>query len=457
MVISMKSETTMTQTKTNFNLTYPDEVNHGGGAAVRWIKGLSREELHHVVQDKQLSIPLLTELVRNVPIKYLKNLVHHKKCSPDLRITILRRIYRAQKNEMQISDRLQTYSAILKIQGLSEKEKRIIRSYVSELNKSKESNELASSKKKIKKTSKQPKKATSRDLPRLVIRDSTVSEVVSFLKKARYALVSESGLDSNGLTLCRTKSAAMLAYSQRTFKSLASFSIHKVDIEDLLAFRMGLNNGLYAQSQMASYEDFLKNYESSNRGEVAKNFLQDVNPEDSAPEILYTLLVKVSSLSSTDFTSKKHDLLLASKCFDVYLAGISPELNYGQVETTSGGMAKISFSASLNLKFTEDSFKYWESSQDETFAFPIKFQVDYDRSTNLNNCKVTITNLLPGVRYKYEIKALNGDSLFKLASREFKIPDLPVQLAPSRYVRDYREYGEPLPFGGGGERRFSQF
>lgn len=439
---------------------YPAEVMNGGGAATKWISALTRAELHLVVQDKELPIPLVTELVKNVPVKYLKNLVHHKKCTSELRITVLRRIYRAKQNEMKIPDRIHTYNSILKIRDLSDKEKRITNSYIRELeqgNYSKDSSKPEKEQKKTTKKSKRKKKVVRRELPPVVIRDSTVSEVVYFLKQARKSLISESGIDLRILDSCRNKSAAMLSYSLRTFNSLAVSSNYHVNIEDLLAFRMELNEGLYSGGKIGINEEFIKNYEMSNRGEFAKKFLLDINLENSAPEIIYSLLVKASSLSSSDFASKMSDFQLASQSFEQYLAGITPQLNYGKVETTLGGMAKISFSASLNFRFTEDSFKYWESTQDESFGFPIKFQVSFDRKTNLNNCKVTITNLLPGMCYKYEIKALNGDQVFKLFPREFKIPDPPEVVVSSGYVRgDYREYGAPVPFGGGGERRFNQ-
>ena len=443
------------------NSAYPPEVLKGGGAATKWISALTRAELHLVVQDKQLPIPLVGELVKHVPVKYLKNLVHHKKCTSELRITVLRRIYRAKPNEMKIPDRIQTYNSILKISDLSDKEKRITKSYIRELEQGNYSKDSSKPEKELKKTpkkSKRKKKVVRRELPPVIIRDSTVSEVVNFLKMARKGLISESGIDSKILDSCRTKSAAMLSYSLRTFKSLAASSNYQIDMEDLLTFRMELNDGLHSRSKSGSSEEFFKNYEQSNRGEFARKFLLDIDMENNAPENLYTLLVKASSLSPADFASKMTDFQIASQSFDEYLAGITPQLNYGKVETTLGGMAKISFSASLNFQFTEDSFKYWESTQDESFGFPIKFQVSFDRKTNLNNCKVTITGLLPGMCYKYEIKALNGDQEFKLFPREFKIPDPPEVVVSSGYVRgDYRDYGAPVPLGGGGERRFSQF
>ena len=122
-----------TSPTTTINSAYPPEVLKGGGAATKWISTLKREELHLVVQDKQLPILLVGELVKNVPVKYLKNLVHHKKCTSELRITVLRRIYRAKQNEMKIPDRIQTYNSILKISDLSDKEKRITKSYIREL------------------------------------------------------------------------------------------------------------------------------------------------------------------------------------------------------------------------------------------------------------------------------------------------------------------------------------
>ncbi len=439
---------------------YPPEVLNGGGMAMKWIKALTREELHLVVQDKQLPIPLISELVRNVPVKYLKNLVHHKKCNSDLRITVLRRIYRAKPNEMKVPDRIQTYNSILKISNLSEKEKRIARSYIRELEKGNFSTDPVLSEKKLKKSSKKPKtKKRSNEIviPTVVIRDSTISEVVRFLRAIRSELIESIGKDSKPLTDCRTQAAAMFSESQKEFESLTTQSKNRIDLEDLLAFRLELNAGLHQESQIGSHEEFIKNYKLINRGDIAKELFTGVSVHNKAPEILYELMVKASSLSQSDFESKLESLQLASQSFGKFLENLQPQLNYGKVEVTKGGMAKITFSASLNLDFSVDSFKYWESEQDESYAFPIKFNVVFDRNHRLNNCTVTITNLVPGMRYMYGLSALHGDRTIKLEPREFKIPDLPKVEPSTGYVRgDYREYGAPVPFGGGGERRFNQ-
>lgn len=443
------------------NSSYPPEVLKGGGAATKWISALTRAELHLVVQDKELPFPLVTELVKNVPVKYLKNLVHHKKCTSELRITVLRRIYRAKQNEMKIPDRIQTYNAILKIRDLSDKEKRITNSYIRELeqgNYSKDSLKPEKERKKTTKKSKKKKKVVRRELPPVIIRDSTVREVVNFLWSARARLIAELGENSKPLIDCQIQAGAIISESQVKFESLAIHSVHPTDMEDLLSFRMELNADLYRESKLGSNEEFIKGYKQINRGEIAKEFFTGIDIRKEAPEILYELMVKASSLSQSDFQSKLIDLHSASQGFRKYLQTIPPQLNYGKVEVTKGGMATITFSTSLNLEFTDDSFKYWESEQDESFAFPIRFNVKFDRKSKLNNCTVVVTNLLPGMRYKYGLKALHGDRILKLEPREFKVPDLPVAEPSSGYVRgDYRDYGAPVPLGGGGERRFSQF
>jgi hypothetical protein len=450
-----------TSTTPTINSAYPPEVLKGGGAAMKWISALTRAELHLIVQDKQLPIALIGELVKNVPVKYLRNLVHHKKCTSELRITVLRRIYRAKPNEMKIPDRIQAYNSILKIKDLSDKERRITNSYIRELERGNHSKDLAQPQKPLKKTSKKPKRKKQvirKELPPVVIRDSTTSEVVKFLRSARSQLIAGLGENSKPLIDCRTQAGAMISDSQIEFENLATKSVNRIDIEDLLSYRIELNAGLYLVSTLGSNEEFIKNYKQINRGDVAKDFFTGVNIQNDSPEILYELLVKASSLSQSDFESKLLNLQSASQGFSRYLEKIPPQLNYGQVAVTTGGIATITFSTSLNLEFAVDSFKYWESEQDESFAFPIKFKVEFDRNRKLNTCTVTVTNLLPGMRYMYALSAVHGDRLVKLEPREFKVPDLPA-VEPSRgYERgDYRDYGAPVPLGGGGERRFSQF
>lgn len=441
------------------NSAYPPEVLQGGGAAMKWISALTRQELHLVVQDKQLTITLLGELVKNVPVKYLKNLVHHKKCTSELRITVFRRIYRAKPNEMKILDRIQTYNSILKVSDLSEKEKRIAKSYIRELERGIHSKDSSKSEKDLKRTPKKSKKKQTvlKELPPVVVRDSTVSEVVNFLWSSRSGLLAAIGENSKTLIDCQTQAGVMISNSQVEFKSLAINSLNQIDMEDLLSFRLELNSDLYRETRLGSNEEFIKDYKQINRGEIAKEFFTGIDVRKEAPEILYELMVKASSLSQSDFKSKLIDLQSASHGFSEYLANLLPQLNYGKADVTKGGMATITFSASLNLQFTGDSFKYWESEQDESFAFPIKVEIKFDHRSTLNNCTVTITNLPSGMRYKYALRALHGDRVIKLEPREFKIPDLPVAEPSSGYVRgDYRDYGAPVPFGGGGERRFNQ-
>lgn len=441
------------------NSAYPPEVLKGGGAATKWISALTREELHLVVQDKQLPIPLIGELVKNVPVRYLKNLVHHKKCTSELRTTVLRRIYRAKPNEMKIPDRIHTYNSILKISDLSDKERRITKSYIRELEQGNHPKDSSKPEKELKKTPKKSKrkKVVRKELPPVIIRDSTVREVVNYLCSARAGLIAELGENSKPLIDCQTQAVAMISESQVEFESLAIHSANLTDMEDLLSFRIELNADLYRESKLGSSEEFIKGYKQINRGDIAKEFFTGIDVSKEPPEILYELMVKASSLSQSDFQSKLIDLQSASHGFRKYLETIPPQLNYGKVEVTKGGMATITFSTSLNVEFTEDSFKYWESDQDESFAFPIRFKVKFDRKSKLNNCTVIVTNLLPGMRYKYGLRALHGDRIIKLEPREFKIPDLPVAEPSSGYVRaDYRDYGAPVPFGGGGERRFNQ-
>jgi hypothetical protein len=47
-------------------LNYPAEVLTGGKPTIKWIKELSRQEIHAVIQDKEIPGKLLAELTKNI-------------------------------------------------------------------------------------------------------------------------------------------------------------------------------------------------------------------------------------------------------------------------------------------------------------------------------------------------------------------------------------------------------
>ena len=113
---------------------------------------------------------------------------------------------------------------------------------------------------------------------------------------------------------------------------------------------------------------------------------------------------------------------------------------------------------SINLEFNETAFKYWKSSEDESYGFPVRFTKEFDRKTKLNICTVTITKLLPGQAYKFVITATAKEQKFRLELGEFEVPQVPY--VSTQGVNTYFgsvSHGAPVPIGGGGERRWMQF
>jgi len=112
---------------------YPSEVILDAKKRLPWIKSLSKEALHRVVQDKNLPLELFGDLARNVPIQFLKNLSNHKKLPMELRVPILRRIYSAKIQEMNHAEKLNVLNTLVQMKNWSEREKQITNSYITEV------------------------------------------------------------------------------------------------------------------------------------------------------------------------------------------------------------------------------------------------------------------------------------------------------------------------------------
>jgi len=440
---------------------YPENVLAGGGAAVKWIHGLTREQLHSIVQDKNLPSPLLGELARNVPVKYLKNLVNHKKLEPEFRVSIFRRIFRANTNEMKNEEKLATYNSILNIKNISDKEKRIVNSYIQEIMKLLKKPTIKQSAQALKAKNKEKKSPKARKvvhLPPQPPPDSTIVDVVKFLRLKRSSLTWKHSKFHEKSAEFNIKSALLAHEYRLNDPNFPSIFKHLIPPTDLLLYRMEIDSGIYRQEFESGSTKLFEEFHKDLRGEFSKKFAEEFLHIVDWHELLFTLMLKAVSPNSEDFSSNLSIFKDISIKYEELSARMLPTLNYGKVNLINKGKVEVTFSSSVNLRFDEISFKYWLAEENESFGFPVPIKYSFDFSSRLNACTVVITDLEPGQRYFYEITAHFGDQPFKLEPREFKIPDLPKAPEPTNYVyRDYRDYGTPIPIGGGGERRFQQF
>jgi hypothetical protein len=242
------------------------------------------------------------------------------------------------------------------------------------------------------------------------------------------------------------------------FPALERKTNDALSLEDLLSFRIELNQELHKPASSEDMQDFVNGYKIKMRGEFASAFLNHFDVDRDKNEVLYELMVRACAYSEEDRQQKLESLDAAASKYEQYLESLEPVLQYGTVSVTQGGMATIIFKTSLNLQLTNTSFKYWLSSEDESFGFPVKFTTNFDRTTKLNICTVTFTKLLAGETYVFRIAALANGQEFKLAPSEFEVPRLPIpQYQGINTYFENRVYGAPVPFGGGGERRWMQF
>jgi hypothetical protein len=444
-------------------LNYPAQVLTDGKATIKWTKELSRQEIHAVIQDKDIPVVLLPELTKNIPAKFLHNLACHKKLQPELRITVLRRIFRANPSELKNQAKIDIYKNILKLQWWSEKDHQITRSYIQEVTKLSKDPQPVSKKVKAKKKGKtkvaaKVVKPTILRLPPRPLPDSTITDIAKYLDYHRAKSLWKTRSELADMQYCKILACSMMENAVSAFPSLASSAVPSLSLEDLLSFRIELNKGLHRSVSSDEMQDLLNGYKLKMRGEYASTFLTHVDANRDKHEVLYELLTKACSHSEEDYQLKIYGLESTASTYEQHLEKLLPSLKEGKVEVTQGGMATITFSASINLEFNETAFKYWKSSEDESYGFPVRFTMEFDRKTKLNICTVTITKLLPGQAYKFAITATAKEQKFRLELGEFEVPQVPY--VSTQGVNTYFgsvSHGAPVPIGGGGERRWMQF
>lgn len=444
-------------------LNYPQEVLVGGKATVKWIKNLSRQEIHAVIQDKEIPAELLPELTKNIPVKFLHNVSCHKKLQPDLRITILRRIFRANPTELKNKAKIDIYTNILKLQWWSERDHQITRSYIQEVEKLSKNGQPKSKqpKSKSKKKTKVPAKAAETSSLRFTPRplpDSTLTDISKYLEFHRAGALWAARSKASEIEYCQLVACLMIDGAVEEFPSLANSATDLISVEDLIGFRIELDTGVHTIATMNQMQDFLTGFKFKMRGDYAATFLDHANADQDKNEAVFDLMVRACSFSNLDYELKKQAIKSIASSYPQYLDNLESILKLDKVAVTQGGMATITFSAGLNVQFTDISFKYWKISEDESYGFPVRFTIKFDRKTKLNICTATITKLLPGQVYMFAIAAKAKEQELRLEPGEFEVPHLPY-VSPQG-VNTYFgsvNYGAPVPIGGGGERRWMQF
>jgi len=441
-------------------LNYPAEILDGTKSTTVWIRSLSRQELHAVIQDKEIPTELLPELARNIPAKFLYNLACHKKLQPSLRVTILRRIFKADASQLKNDAKMDAYNSILKLRGWSEKELQITRSYIQEVTKLSKNYKKKPKKAKAKSGTKvvAAVKVVERRIVRSVplpLPDSTIWDIAKYLDYHRAKALWQARSLIADIEFFQNLACSMFDEAVSDFPALARKANNALSLEDLLSFRIELNQGLHKPSSSDDMQDLVNGYKVQMRGDFASAFLTHFDADRDKNEVLYELMVRACAYSEEDRQQKLESLDSAASKYEQYLARIQPALNHGKVSVTEGGMATITFRASINLKLPDDAFKYWKSSENENNSQSVRFKTDFDREAKMIVCTATFTKLAAGETYSFAVTAIFNGQEFKLKSKVFKVPDLPPS-AP--YVHhDYRHYGAPVPFGGGGERRWMQY
>ena len=91
------------------SVNYPAEILINPALQRKWIKGLTKAEIHRVVHDKELPVPLMGELYKSIPEKMLVNLIRHKKLPNELRPPILRRLFKANSTQMSTQEKMKIF------------------------------------------------------------------------------------------------------------------------------------------------------------------------------------------------------------------------------------------------------------------------------------------------------------------------------------------------------------
>jgi len=109
---------------------YPDEIRMNPAKGKLWLQDLSKESLHQIVNDKNLPIELMILLAENLPVKFLKNFIFHKKISKEVKLEVVNRIFQANQREINLDEKLKIFNLLLNLQNWEKDEKLVVRNLV---------------------------------------------------------------------------------------------------------------------------------------------------------------------------------------------------------------------------------------------------------------------------------------------------------------------------------------
>lgn len=439
------------------SIDYSELINLAISEKQKWVQNLTREELHHIVHDRNLPPDLMPELIRFIPPKMLKSLILHKKLPKDLRKVILRRVFKTPIKIMNVKEKIEFLTLLQKQVSWEKGDLQAISSYLA-LIRTEEKNQAPSTlqkRKKVKQISnQQTSKATVKYIPFPTKVDSSLVVIGKFLYEEMIQFFSQVESEKNPSFKSELKAHLIYSKLKSNIPPLVNLNKHRFTHLDLLKFHFELKQLALDGPYLESSESFLRRFQQEFRGEISDTLIALVDTSNHLPEVLYNMILRVCSKSHQDYLFLKQSI--SDSCLRVYdyLLEISPILNYGSVNVTSGGMATISFSSSINMEFTFDALRIWEKANPEKTVRTLKIQTQFDPKSILLRCSSTITKLDAGQIYSYDFSGSCYGKTYSLSSRDFKVPEIvPIR---EYKVPQYDSAGAVVPLGGGGERRFNQ-
>ena len=436
-------------------LEYPLDLFDDPKELPKWVKTLSKEQLHVCAQDKEAPAAVLSEVAKNAPIKILKNLVHNKKLPPEARVPILRRIYRATDEEIKPIEKIAVYSSIIEIKSWSEREKQTAHSYISEVRKT-IGNQPLKKVQKVKKAKieKMNDKQKQRPIvpPRIIEppKDSTESEIVASvfliignLQNSNYALSSRLHKHSMGF---RT----LLDDYFSGYKSLGLAKDRNTSLEVLLQLEIQIQNDCFLNLENYSREEVERQYRRYTRGDLAETLLRKFENIQNPVELIQSLVLTLSSENENEIETKKDWVVETAKSFRDEIDNRQYEIKHIGMNISTSGMASLYFKTEPIVEIGSESIKYWKIidgiNQKIMYANDV---FHYDAAQNIYHC--TFYKLDSGSTYGYQIFG----QIFNL---EISSNVMEFQTAiPRVHYENHRSSEISFSVGGGAERRHQQF
>ena len=448
---------------------YPSEVMLDAKRRLSWIKSLSKEALHQVVQDKNLPLELFGDLAKNVPIQFLKNLSTHKKLPMELRVPILRRIYSAKIQEMNHAEKLNALNTLVQMKNWSEREKQITNSYITEVKKQIEGQSLTSTFGRKNQQNVKPKsKKLKQDSPKIIDqirlalgspRESSKHEVAEVVLSLLQTLVEKEKQKKKELDLCAIRVSVLTPFFRDLLSSRNIIDSELIPIEELILLQIQINLDLFLNETRYHANRVIASYKDLTRGQFAEDILAgNTTPEDPY-KLLFEMLLKLSASDDLDYENRRSWLMDCSTSYPALLKSIKPILEKGGVHFTTRDSVSIQMRSSIVVDLEGASVKYWRTeTEDESDAFSEPLRKVYSRKERLFLYDARLTHLKPGVWYSYLLTGIQIEKALEIPLQKFQMPSLEPVLTvkpPGRSSFDYRDYS--VPTGQGTERRHQQF